>query len=132
MHMHARMNTHTHTHTDAKWYPRYSVSVMIRTGVFLKRVAYLPLKHLIQMLAQESFIKLNLLHHLILLDSSILHSTRMHPNRNVRNVMNVQNEVTIGQLLANIKMAERLNPDIRTNYPYQLYSVIQADRDNSF
>jgi len=51
----------------------------------------------------------------------------MHPNRNVRNVMNVQNEVTIGQLLANIKMAERLNPDIRTNYPYQLYSVIQAD-----
>jgi len=72
-----RMHVREHTH-DAKWYLRYSVSVIIRTEKFLRRVAYLTLSHLIQMPPQESFIKLNLLHHLALPDSStsnIIYST---------------------------------------------------------
>jgi len=44
--------------------------MMIGTEMFLRRVAHLPLSYLIWMLTEESFIKLNLLHHLALPDSS--------------------------------------------------------------
>jgi hypothetical protein len=36
--------------------------------------------------------------------------------------MTVLNEVSRGQQLANVKMAEGMNPDIRTHYPYQLFT----------
>jgi hypothetical protein len=68
--MHAPTRTDTH---DTKWYLRYSVPTMITTEMFLRRALYWPLNHLIiQMLAQESFIKLNLLHHLLSVTSLLL------------------------------------------------------------